>query len=78
MGTTLRDWHPKGTTIHKVRIKRTVDGTEIGYGDVVRYAAGTVCNAVLHDPERPGMVDLQLPNGKLVRVALYDVEVIEE
>lgn len=76
---TLREYHPDAP-IHTVRLKRDVDGTDIGRRDweryVIRYAAGTVCTAVLADPERPGMADVQLPNGKLVRVMLADVEVV--
>lgn len=78
MPSSLHDWHPTGTAIHRVRIKRTVDGTSIGHNEkVIRYAKGTECLAVLHDPERPGMADVELPNGKLVRMALYDIEVID-
>ena len=78
--TDLRMWYGPDVPIHKVRIMREMDGTEIGLRNAptIRYAKGTHALAVLSDPERPGMADVQLPNGKLVRCMLSDVQVLDE
>jgi len=78
MGVTLRDWYGPDVAVRKARILREMDGTEIGGRDeaVVRYGIGTEVLVVVDDPERPGMADVQLPNGKLVRTALADVELL--
>lgn len=66
----LKDWYGPDAVIHRAVILREMDGTDVGLRDapVVRYAKGTTVQAFIDDPERPGMADVQLPNGKMVRV----------
>lgn len=63
----LEDMYPRGTAVYDGTINREVLG----------YAAGTAVRVVLDDPERPGMADVQLPNGKTVRFWRSEVTVVD-
>jgi hypothetical protein len=71
----LRTWHGNSATIHRARTLRPMDGASIGIAGPT-YPAGTEVWVFLDDPERPGMADVELPNGKLVRTMAGDVEVM--
>ena len=74
----LQNWYGWEHTVWNVTLTRKCDGNSIG--DRLPqpiYAAGTRCHAVMDDPERPKMADVELPNGKMVRMWHDEVEVID-
>lgn len=76
----LRSWYPAGTPIYRaILLKQTGAGFDPGRKDGPEsYPAGTEVLAVIDDPERPGMADVQLPSGMLLRKMREDVQLIEE
>jgi hypothetical protein len=71
---TLRDWYGSDAIIHRATLNRDTGRHFLSPGKP--YPAGTLVDVYLDDPERPGMADVQLPNGDLIRMMASEVTVI--
>lgn len=75
MTVTLRDWYPDEVPVYKATLLRQMSRHFQSPGEP--YPVGTEVLVVVDDPERPGMADVQLPNGDLLRTMRGDVELGE-
>jgi hypothetical protein len=74
VGVTLRDWYGASAMIYKATLNRQCERHFLSPGDP--YPIGTVVDVYIDDPERPGMADVQLPNGDLLRMMATDVTLV--